>query len=301
MKRRMGGPLYGGPWPSAPALTRTTLRAAFFVDESCIDCETCYILAPEVFADAGGHSRVHRQPPIATRNGAGRTWRSWPARPLPSAATTRPARPRPPRAFPETIEDEVAFCGYTSEKSFGAWSYFIERPGGNVLVDSPRAAGPLLERLSERGGVALLFLSHRDDVADHARFRERFGCERVMHRADGLPGLERYVEGDAPVALADDLLVIPTPGHTRGSACLLYRRTFLFTGDHLWWNPERGMLSASRSFNWYSWEEQLRSLERLLDFEFRFVLPGHGRALKTESPAAMRRELERALVRLRAA
>ena len=114
-------------------------------------------------------------------------------------------------------------------------------------------------------------------------------------------GLERYVEGDEPVAVGPDLLAIPTPGHTPGSLCLLYRRTFLFTGDHLWWNPERAMLSASRSFNWYSWDAQLRSIERLLDFEFRHVLPGHGRRLSVDSPALMRRELERALARLRAA
>jgi len=34
-----------------------------------------------------------------------------------------------------------------------------------------------------RGGVAMLVLSHRDDVADHAAIRRRFGCTRVMHRA----------------------------------------------------------------------------------------------------------------------
>ncbi len=204
-------------------------------------------------------------------------------------------------AFPETIEAEVSFCGYTSAKSFGAWSYFIERPRGNVLVDSPRAAAPLLRRLEEGGGVSLLVLSHRDDVADHAAIQGRFGCDRLMHRDDGLTGLERYVEGDDPVALADDLLAIPTPGHTPGSMCLLYRRRFLFTGDHLWWNAERAMLSASRSLNWYSWDAQLRSIERLLDFEFSHVLPGHGRSFRTVSPPIMRREIERALVRLRAA
>jgi glyoxylase-like metal-dependent hydrolase (beta-lactamase superfamily II)/ferredoxin len=271
----------------------------FFVDQSCIDCETCYILAPEVFQDAGGHSRVHRQPrSFAERRRAQMALVACPTASI--GGDDRRGTAAAARAFPEAIEGEVAFCGYTSAKSFGAWSYFIERPGGNVVVDSPRAAGPLLERLSARGGVSLMFLSHRDDVADHERFRERFGCQRVMHRADGLRGLERYLEGEAPVPLAEDLLAIPTPGHTQGSACLLYRNTFLFTGDHLWWSPERGMLSASRSFNWYSWEEQLRSLERLLDFDFRVVLPGHGRALRTDSPAAMRRELERALVRLRA-
>ena len=35
---------------------------SFFVDRDCIDCETCYILAPDVFEYAGGHSRVRRQP-----------------------------------------------------------------------------------------------------------------------------------------------------------------------------------------------------------------------------------------------
>ena len=34
----------------------------FFVDSSCIDCGTCWAVAPGVFQDAGGHSLVHRQP-----------------------------------------------------------------------------------------------------------------------------------------------------------------------------------------------------------------------------------------------
>ena len=218
-----------------------------FVDPSCIDCGTCYSLAPEVFRDAGGHSLVHRQPADAASSGGGQHG----ARRL-SDRVHRHRRQvarwrRPPRAFPEPIEGEVGFCGYTSEASFGAWSYFIERPAGNVLMDSPRAAAPLLRRPSRRGAVSpRMVLSHRDDVADHAAFRRRFGCERVMHRGDRLPGLERYVDGDDPVRLADDLLLIPTPGHTAGSACLLYRETFLFTGDHLYWNPEAGRLSASK-------------------------------------------------------
>ena len=146
-----------------------------------------------------------------------------------------------------------------------------------------------------------MVLSHRDDVADHVAFRRRFGCDRVMHRADRVPGLERYLDGNDPVRLADDLVFIPTPGHTPGSACLLYRNTFLFTGDHLYGNPEAGRLSASKAMNWHSWPEQLRSLEKLLDFEFRWVLPGHGAPFRAGSPGQMRTELERAIVRLRSA
>jgi glyoxylase-like metal-dependent hydrolase (beta-lactamase superfamily II) len=58
-------------------------------------------------------------------------------------------------------------------------------------------------------------------------------------------------------------------------------------------------LVASRSVCWYSWPEQVRSLERLLDFRFEWVLPGHGGRYRAPSPAAMRAELERLLKRIR--
>lgn len=199
------------------------------------------------------------------------------------------------QAFPDPIEAEVHFCGFTSEASFGAWSYFIRRDTGNVMMDSPRAVQPLMKRLEAMGGVKTMVLSHQDDVADHAAFHERFGCERIMHAGDRYPGLERYIEGDDPLQLEPDLIFIPSPGHTAGSACLLYRRTFLFTGDHLWWNPKREMLSASKNFNWHSWPKQLKSLEKLLDFEFCWILPGHGMPKRTDTPQEMRKELERGL------
>lgn len=267
---------------------------SFFVDSSCIDCGTCYSLVPEVFRDAGGHSLVLRQPAgAAERRRASMALVACPTASIGTDDKSEMAAAA--AAFPSPIEGEVGFCGYTSEASFGAWSYFIERAAGNVLMDSPRAAGPLLAALDARGGVATMVLSHRDDVAEHAAFHRRFGCERVMHRADRVTGLERYLDGNDPVSLADDLVFIPTPGHTPGSACLLYRKTFLFTGDHLYWNPDAGRLSASKTMNWHSWPEQLRSLERLLDFEFRWVLPGHGAIFSTDTPRQMRAELERAL------
>ena len=43
--------------------------------------------------------------------------------------------------------------------------------------------------------------------------------------------------------------LIPVPGHTAGSMALLYNRRFLFTGDHLWWDPET-MLDAPRRLVW---------------------------------------------------
>jgi glyoxylase-like metal-dependent hydrolase (beta-lactamase superfamily II) len=205
-------------------------------------------------------------------------------------------------AFPEAVDENVSFCGYTAESSFGAWCYFVERPEGNVLVDSPRAAGPLLNGLAARGGVRTLFLTHRDDVADHAALHARFGCERVLHEDDvtaGTRDVERRIAGPDPAPLADDLLVIPTPGHTRGHAVLLYRNKYLFTGDHLAWSRRRGRLVAFRDACWYSWDEQIRSMERLLDFSFEWVLPGHGGWHRADSPAAMRRAVEQCVQEMR--
>jgi len=203
-------------------------------------------------------------------------------------------------AFPEPIAPDVSdifYCGYTAESSFGASSYLIRRPGGNVLVDSPRASRRLFNRLEALGGVATLFLTHRDDVADHKRIHERFGATRVLHADDVTRDtalVECQPEGRAPIPLADDLLAIPVPGHTRGSMCLLHR-DYLFTGDHLWWSPNKKRLHASRGVSWYSWEEQVRSIAILLNYRFSWVLPGHGRRYRAPSPEAMRAEFEKLL------
>jgi glyoxylase-like metal-dependent hydrolase (beta-lactamase superfamily II) len=197
-------------------------------------------------------------------------------------------------AFPLPLDDNVYFCGFTAESSFGAWSYLITRPQGNVLIDSPRFATQLLKRIDAMGGVSRMLLTHKDDIAAHELFQEKFGCQRLMHADDGAArlGLEQIIQGEEPVQLDDELLVIPTPGHTRGHVVFLYKNKFLFTGDHLAWSPARQTLTAFRSVAWYSWPEQTRSMEKLLDYEFEWVLPGHG-DLHHDSTANMREHLQR--------
>jgi glyoxylase-like metal-dependent hydrolase (beta-lactamase superfamily II) len=94
--------------------------------------------------------------------------------------------------------------------------------------------------------------------------------------------------------LDEDLTLIPTPGHTRGHMLLLYRNKFLFTGDHLAWSPTKETLTAFRSVAWYSWPEQTRSMMKLRDYRFEWVLPGHGR-IHEDTPEAMRAHLERCI------
>jgi len=272
-----------------------------YVDSSCIDCDTCRELAPEVFARADrGLSFVAHQP--ADGRERLRALQALVSCPVAAIGASARADVRAAaRSLPIEILDGVFTCGWASPDSYGAQSYLVRRPEGNLLVDSPRAARPLLGRLAELGGVGLMFLSHKDDVADHAIFARRFGCRRVLHADDVGPGtrdVEVRLTGREPVRLADDLVAIPVPGHTRGSTALLYKDELLFTGDHLWWEPDEEGLWAERSVCWWSWSEQKASLRRLLDHSFRWVLPGHGRRRGVESAGTMRAALERLVARL---
>jgi glyoxylase-like metal-dependent hydrolase (beta-lactamase superfamily II)/ferredoxin len=275
-----------------------------YVDETCIDCETCRFVAPATFAcSTRDLSYVHAQP--RSEQERERAAMALVACPTSSIGTlSRLDVRKASRAFPELVAgDDVYYCGYAAESSFGASSWLIRRAAGNVLVDSPRAARPLLERIDQLGGVRYMFLTHRDDVADHEKFRNRFGCERILHHDDLTPdtaGVERIIRGQAVVKLDSDLLLIPVPGHTRGSMALLYRGEVLFSGDHLWWSPERAALHASRSVNWYSWSEQTRSMERLLQHGFQWVLPGHGHRHRALSRDAMQTELRALVERMKA-
>jgi glyoxylase-like metal-dependent hydrolase (beta-lactamase superfamily II)/ferredoxin len=239
----------------------------FFVDSTCIDCGTCRQVAPDTFAEGRDASYVHRQP-AGEAQAPARAWLV--ACPVAAIGTQTKHRISAARdAFPELLEDEVYYCGYAAESSYGARSYLIVRPAGNILVDSPRFAGALADKIAALGGVRWMFLTHRDDVADHAQFRERFGCERILHRADvshGTRGVEMKLEGEDPVALDEEIVFIPVPGHTRGSTCLLYRERFLFSGDHAWWDPRKKRIHASKSVCWYDWAKQSASMERLVDY-----------------------------------
>jgi glyoxylase-like metal-dependent hydrolase (beta-lactamase superfamily II)/ferredoxin len=270
----------------------------FFVDSTCIDCDACRQIAPETFAEDGDYSIVHRQPQNDEQ--IKRAMMALVACPTASIGTLAHHDAHIGiDAFPELIAENVYYCGFNAESSFGAWSYLITRPddaGGNVLIDSPRFATQLVKKIDAMGGVRTMFLTHKDDVADHRRFAERYACERIMHADDGAQplGIERVISDRDSIALDPDLTIVPVPGHTRGNMVLLYQNKFLFTGDHLAWSPHRQTLTAFRSACWYSWSEQIKSMEKLLDYEFEWVLPGHGR-IHHSGAAHMRTHLQRCI------
>jgi glyoxylase-like metal-dependent hydrolase (beta-lactamase superfamily II)/ferredoxin len=266
----------------------------FYVDSSCINCDTCRQLAPATFGEQDDYSFVRIQPQTAAAQRE--ALRALIACPTGSIGSEHKNAVREVlNDFPIALAPGVHYCGFHSRKSFGASSYFVQHPGGNWLIDSPRYVEHLVRRFEEMGGIRWIFLSHRDDVADAEKYAHRFGASRIIHRLElsAQPGAERVVNGFEPVQIADDFLIIPTPGHTQGHCVLLFAGTFLFTGDHLWWSPERQRLHASRDVCWYSWPQQTASIRLLENFSFEWILPGHGRRvhLTREEAARQIREL----------
>ena len=268
-----------------------------YVDASCIDCDTCRWMAPQVFQRVGDRSAVVSQPDheidrlqalqalLSCPTGSIRTVAP------PTDITAAQA------SLPIPLAVGVYHCGYHARSSFGAASYLIQRPDGNVLVDSPRFTKPLVDRLERLGGVRYLYLTHRDDVADHQKFHDHFHCDRLLHEADitaDTRAIEQPLSGSEPIALAPDLLIVPVPGHTSGHTVLLYADRFLFTGDHLCWSASQQQLIGFRNHCWYSWPEQIRSMAKLQSYSFEWILPGHGQRFTTDSDT-MRRELSRCL------
>ncbi|NEP27595.1 MBL fold metallo-hydrolase [Moorena sp. SIO3I6] len=257
----------------------------FYVDSTCIDCDACRWMTPEVFNRADQQSAVYHQP-------ANETERLRALQALLSCPTSSIGTVEKPieikdvqQSFPIPVAENVYHCGYHSENSYGAASYLIKRPQGNILIDSPRFTPPLVKRLEAMGGIRYMYMTHRDDVADHHKYRQHFQCERILHRDDittDTRDVEIQLTGSEPYPLDKDLLIIPVPGHTKGHTVLLYNNKFLFTGDHLAWSDQLQQLIAFRRHCWYSWEELIKSMETLTNYSFEWVLPGHGRRYHTD-------------------
>ena len=252
----------------------------FYVDSTCIDCDTCRWVAPKIFNRQSSMSAVYHQPETKLeRVRAMQALLSCPTASIGTAEKPKDIK-QVQQTFPLQIEDNVYYCGYHSSASFGAASYFIQSPEGNILIDSPRFAPPLVKQIEKSGGIKYMYLTHQDDVADHHKYQQHFNCDRILHIDEVKPSTEEVeikLSGTQTVELTPEIKIIIVPGHTRGHTVLLYRDKFLFTGDHLAWSPYLNHLYAFKRFCWYSWSEQIKSMEKLANYSFEWVLPGHGR------------------------
>mmetsp|Transcript_26357 Transcript_26357/g.82061 ORF Transcript_26357/g.82061 Transcript_26357/m.82061 type:complete len:392 (-) Transcript_26357:127-1302(-) len=284
--------------PGAVALSATTRRpqnapGLLYVDERCINCQTCRWMAPETFTLEEGKSAVTKQPD--TPAALAEALMAAPACPTGSIRVDKARAKESPLdvdqaaardAFPAEVSHDVYHLGFHSPKSFGATSWLVRQGDLNIVVDAPRynsKLGAAVERLCG-GAPDLMLLTHMDDVADHNEWKARWpSMTRVMHAADihgpdhwphvDMRSVELQISADA--TLAPGVEAISTPGHSRGSLCFLVGDN-LFTGDHLAYVAHLGRLDG---FPRTGWDLQLQSdsMRKLKAYEWSTLYPGHGR------------------------
>ena len=279
--------------PKREARNPASAKGDWYIDDRCIDCAASREVAPELIVERDGKSVFARQP--ITQDDLRAAWRA--VLLCPTASVGKEGRrEQPPDLFPQELEPGVYRCGYNAPSSFGAHSYFIRRTEGNTLIDSPRYVGKLIEAFERMGGLSDVLLSHQDDVADADKYADRFSARVWIHADDRAAAgcATNLITGTQATQIAENLVAIPVPGHTRGSVVYLWRDTYLFSGDSLAWSRETQDLIAFREACWYSWTELRRSLERLAEYRFEWILPGHGHSMRL--PAAEMNMRLRALV-----
>lgn len=325
---------------TAPARGRlsTNVEGNLYVHESCINCDVCRAMAPATFDAAQGQSRVHTQPTVGTddHTAALRALISCPTGSIRMEDSAAGSAAGGVRAAAATLPEELTAVGapgifrngYTSPHSFGATSYtVVGSPAGgggdaaepasvSYMVDSPRFSPVLaknLRRLVASTGappLTYMFLTHKDDVSDHARWAEALGVRRVIHEMEvtasqGTAACEEILSGEGPWTLPGcDIKVIWTPGHTRGSLCFLdSAKGVLFSGDHLALAATTAggrALGGFRRYTGHSWEVQIESVAALASEPWTLLLPGHGRMWAAEGAAGRVRGVAEAVERMKA-
>lgn len=247
----------------------------WYVDTNCINCKAAQTVAPGLIIERDGQSVFAHQP--ATEEEKRLAWR---ARLLCPTASVRSESEEPTLTdvFPEPMTEGVYRLGYNARNSWGAHSFLICGKSGNAMVDAPRWTKAVTNAIEARGGLAMILLTHRDDVADAERYAKHFSARVFIHADDrsAAPYASDIVSGVEPASIAQDLRVIPLPGHTKGSVAFLWNEHCLFTGDSLSWDFAKSDLRASKDVCWYSWDAQTKSLARLLDYRFDWIFAGHG-------------------------
>jgi glyoxylase-like metal-dependent hydrolase (beta-lactamase superfamily II) len=180
---------------------------------------------------------------------------SSPSNPLPAAL-------KPPRFVLDTI-----FAFPPNRDTLGGTAYLIVENTGNLLIDCPAWNETNEQFLRDKGGVSLLFLTHRGGIGKARDIQEAMGCNILIQEQEAylLPGLN-VTSFQYELTLSPSCSAIWTPGHSPGSSCVYDSRVggVLFSGRHLLPNQqgEPVPLYTSKTFHW---RRQIHSVKSLIE------------------------------------
>lgn len=178
-------------------------------------------------------------------------------------------------------------------KSKGCNVYLLEDEKV-YLIDTGIDADVIIKQVPELDGIIITH-AHFDHFAAAYRIQKHFGCPVYVHPEDkpfilgekefvykGFLGFiaktfERFIKVRPPENVKNvldlNLNILHTPGHTPGSICIL-KDGNLFCGDLFRENKE---LKLSMKNFCYDYDQYINSVKNIVNFDFKLVLPGHGR------------------------
>jgi glyoxylase-like metal-dependent hydrolase (beta-lactamase superfamily II) len=181
-------------------------------------------MAPDLIKEEENRSVFVRQP--ATPEEKTAAWRALEV--CPTAVVEAPSDLAKPRdLFPQDLNGGVFRLGYNAKSSYGAHSYFGVVDDVPFMIDAPRWSAHLVSWMEGMGGLDHILLTHRDDVADAARYAKHFGSKVWIHEGDAnsAPFATDVMRGDNPPGPFPAIKVLSAPGHTRGRVMYLVERS----------------------------------------------------------------------------
>ncbi len=122
-----------------PTRNTDSVPGEWYIDTACINCGASRHVAPGLIVERNDKSIFARQP--ATPEEQLAAWRAVLVCPTASVRSeTKQPRPNAP-IFPQEIS--IGCVALRIQRSLVVWrrSYFVARPDGNLLIDSPRYGG----------------------------------------------------------------------------------------------------------------------------------------------------------------
>ncbi|WP_336741469.1 MBL fold metallo-hydrolase [Aureimonas altamirensis] len=187
-------------------------------------------------------------------------------------------------------------------------AFLLQRPAGNLLVYVNGKVTESAADIEALGGIDHHFLTHWHEAGmGAAEIERRFGAPVRCHAAD-----QERVQKEVVVSgtfkerhdFADDLEIIPIPGHTPGATAILWHgpeeHRCLFTGDTVYLNGEWSV-AVLESSNRDAYIESLALIGSLkFDLLVPWLAPAGVQATSPVSRDMVRHTLDAIIERVRA-
>lgn len=190
------------------------------------------------------------------------------------------------------------------DKRYRIKSFLLERPEGNIVIYHSPGLNEAVTDIQLLGGASRVLMNHEHESLGGT---PSIDIPFWIHR-DDVATINRTVPIDGQFEqremLADDLEVIPTPGHTPGTTMFLWyngEHRFLFTGDFLCVDDGEWRTVILNSSDR---EASIKSLELIQDLDFDAIVPwvaieGEDAVFFVENEEDKRKRLQKIIDRIR--